>query len=214
MGFFSFQIGLVLSSRSFTYALFWIRQYHFYKKLGPTYRCLINFPENFQQSVLSARSLFAIFRVFPALQTQIVLHLSEPGQILELQKQRVFCRKLDLLHLPFANYVFCFADCSSLNSNCSLRAQQKELHFFEQQNFPNRRNHPRLSASIFVASLSDLVFIIVVGAARRRHHRQDAADVTDPQHEHDRQRGTTSSTTIDGCCSARTSTAGTTRIFS
>ena len=120
------------------------------------------FLENFQQSVVSARSLSAIFRVFPALQTQIVLHLSEPGQMLELQKQRVFCRKFDLPHLPFANSVFCFADCSSLNSNCSPRAQH--FTFSCSRISQIGENIPRLSASIFVASLGDLVFIIVVGA--------------------------------------------------
>ena len=94
------------------------------------------FLENFQQSVVSARSLSAIFRVF--------------------------CRKFDLPHLPFANSVFCFADCSSLNSNCSPRAQH--FTFSCSRISQIGENIPRLSASIFVASLGDLVFIIVVGA--------------------------------------------------
>ena len=168
MGFFSFQIGLVLSSRSFTYALFWIRQHHFYKKLGPTHRCLILFQKIFSSPLFVLGVFLPFFEFFLLYKHSSFYIYLNRAKCWSCGNNGFSAGAKSLTYLIYLlQTLFSVSLIVLVLIPIVVHERNKKNFTFSSRISRIGENIPRLSASIFVASLSDLVFIIVAVLVQR-----------------------------------------------
>ena len=166
--FFSFQIGSVLLSRSFTYALFWVRQHHFYKRLAQRLKCLVLF-----QKACSG-PLFVLGVLLPFVEFYLLRRHSSfraylhPAGFWACGSRGFSGEARSLTYVVYFLQTF-FSVALIVLVLIPIVVYERKKKSFNLSRRISRigENIPRLSASILVASLSDLVFIAVAVTVQR-----------------------------------------------
>ena len=167
-GYFSVQIANVFLSRFFTFALFWIRQHHLYKNLHFKFKCLSvfqrfsNFPLILLGTVLPITEYYLIFKY-----SNFYAHQG-PAGMWGCQYKRQFkeIKHLTFTIYSFQTFLFVFLVVLVLIPIVIKRRNKKKLNSTEKASNVEK-TIPRLSASIFVTCLCNLVFITVTVLVQR-----------------------------------------------
>ena len=167
-GYFSFQIANVFLSRFFTFALYWIRQHHFYKNLHFKFKCLTIFQRVFNYPLILLGLILPITEYYLLLKySNFYVHHS-PSGIWGCQYKRQF---KEIKHLTFTIYSFqtflsvLLVVLVLLPIAIKKRNKRKINSTKAASNI--EKTIPRLSASIFITCLCNLVFITVTVLVQR-----------------------------------------------
>lgn len=166
--FFSFQIGTVLLSRSFTYALFWVRQHHFYKRPEQRLKCLVLFQKTCS-SPLFVLGVFLPFIEFYLLYRHRSVHsYLHPAGFWCCGSRGFSDEARSLTYVVYLLQTF-FSVTLTVLVLIPIVVYVRRKKILSSKRSSVGENIPRLSASILVASVSDLCFIAVAVTVQREN---------------------------------------------
>ena len=161
-GYFSFQIAVIFLSRFLTFTLFWVRQHHLYKKLHLKFKYLTIFQKicNFPLIVLGI--------ILPIIEYYLLYNHStfyvyfNPAGVWSCHFERNLIGIKNLTWFIYSFQTFLYIALIFLVLIPILIKKRNKRHLNLSQTPCNiEKTIPRLSASIFVSFLCNLVFVMV-----------------------------------------------------
>ena len=167
-GYFSFQIANVFLSRFFTFALFWIRQHHFYKNLHFMFKCLSVFQRAFTFPLILLGTILPVAEYFLIFKHSTFRVYHRPAGVRGCEYKRQF---KEIKHFTFIIYSFQTFLSVSLVAlvliPLVIKKRNKRKLKFTKTACNIEKTIPRLSASIFTTCLCNIAFIMVTVLVQR-----------------------------------------------
>ena len=161
-GYFSSQIAVVFVSRYLTYVLFWIRQHHFYKKLHLKFKCLTIFQKICNIPLIIIAAFLAIIEYYLLYNYSTFYVYFNPAGMWGCKYEK-FLKEVKISTLfiySFLTFLYIALIFLVLIPILIKKRNKRKLNL-SQIASNIEKTIPRLSASIFVSCLCNLVFIVV-----------------------------------------------------